>query len=404
MPDKEHTVSVSRYQRAIERNEKRRRSESCYTLFSPSEVTIAQAVAVTSESVSHQTVSCQTELLSCDVVSKEEFDNLKEELDKIKKEHHELLMKSTEREVTQVPSQYRPFDEDYFKDSDDKVRFFTGLTNWDILSKLFQFVLPHFVTHSSLSKFQQLSLTLMRLRLGSTGVELGYHFGIHPSTVCRIFSDVVGMLYVRTKFLIVWPEREILRKTLPMDFRKNCPNCVVILDCFEVFIDRPSDLLARAQTYSSYKHHNTVKYLIGISPQGSVSFISDGWGGRVSDKHITENFNLLHNLLPGDTILADRGFDIKDSIGLYSATLSIPAFTKGKKQLEAIDVEQTRTIANVRIHVERVIGNIRKKYKILGNSQPVDYLNTKDDTTLLDMIVTVCCSLINLCNSVVPFD
>ncbi len=292
----------------------------------------------------------------------------------------------------------------YFKESDDKVRFFTGLTNWDILSKLFQFVLPHFVTHSSLSKFQQLSLTLMRLRLGSTGVELGYHFGIHPSTVCRIFSDVVGMLYVRTKFLIVWPEREILRKTLPMDFRKNCPNCVVILDCFEVFIDRPSDLLARAQTYSSYKHHNTVKYLIGISPQGSVSFISDGWGGRVSDKHITENSNLLHNLLPGDTILADRGFDIKDSIGLYSATLSIPAFTKGKKQLEAIDVEQTRTIANVRIHVERVIGNIRKKYKILGNSQPVDYLNTKDDTTLLDMIVTVCCSLINLCNSVVPFD
>ncbi len=188
-----------------------------------------------------------------------------------------------------------------------------------------------------------------------------------------------------------------------MDFRKNCPNCVVILDCFEVFIDRPSDLLARAQTYSSYKHHNTVKYLIGISPQGSVSFISDGWGGRVSDKHITENSNLLHNLLPGDTILADRGFD-NHSIGLYSATLSILAFTKGKKQLEAIDVEQTRTIANVRIHVERVIGNIRKKYKILGNSQPVDYLNTKDDTTLLDMIVTVCCSLINLCNSVVPFD
>ncbi len=207
MPDKEHTVSVSRYQRAIERNEKRRRSESCDTLFSPSEVTIAQAVAVTSESVSHQTVSCQTELLSCDVVSKEEFDNLKEELEKIKKEHHELLMKSTEREVNQVPSQYRPFDEDYFKVSDDKVRFFTGLTNWDILSKLFQFVLPHFVAHSSLSKFQQLSLTLMRLRLGSTGVELGYHFGIHPSTVCRIFSDVVGMLYVRTKFLIVWPER-----------------------------------------------------------------------------------------------------------------------------------------------------------------------------------------------------
>ena len=160
-------------------------------------------------------------------------------------------------------------------------------------------------------------------------------------------------------------------------------------------------------TYSHYKHHNTVKFLIAITPQGSVCFISDGWGGRVSDKHITENSQFLKYLLPGDTILADRGFDIKDSLGLYSATVKMPAFTKGKKQLEEIEIEQTRNIANVRIHVERVIGNIRKKYKILQTTQPIDYLITKNRTnnaTLLDMIVTVCCALNNLCNSVVPFN
>ena len=45
--------------------------------------------------------------------------------------------------------------------------------------------------------------------------------------------------------------------------------------------------------------------------------------------------------------------------------LHIPAFTKGKNQLSALDVHETRNIANVRIHVERVIGNVCQKYYIL---------------------------------------
>ena len=164
-------------------------------------------------------------------------------------------------------------------------------------------------------------------------------------------------------------------------------------------------LKEQQQTFSSYKHHNTVKYLIGITPQGTVSFISEGWGGRVSDKHLTENSGLLDHLTPGDVILADRGFDIQESVGLFCSTIKIPAFTKGKKQLSGIEVEQTRRIANVRIHVERVIGNIRKKYSILGATQPIDFVTVRNgDVTTLDKIVTICCTLVNICDSVVPFE
>lgn len=84
----------------------------------------------------------------------------------------------------------------------------------------------------------------------------------------------------------------------------------------------------------------------------------------------------MSKLIPGDTVLADRGFDIKDSVGVCMARLEIPAFTKNQKQLDGITVEQTRNVANVRIHVERVIGNIRKKYSILNATQPVDFVTS----------------------------
>ena len=145
--------------------------------------------------------------------------------------------------------------------------------------------------------------------------------------------------------------------------------------------------------------------LIGITPQGTVSFISKGWGGRVSDKHLTQNSNLLTHLIPGDTIIADRGFDIKESTAMYCAHVTVPTFTKGKKQLTGIEVEQTRRLANVRIHVERVIGLIRQKFSLLNHTQPIDYVISRNDSIpLLDKIVTVCCALINLCDSVIPPD
>ena len=135
-----------------------------------------------------------------------------------------------------------------------------------------------------------------------------------------------------------------------------------------------------------------------------MSFISEGWGGRTSDRYLTEHCSFLTYLVPGDMVLADRGFNISDSVGTYCSTLKIPAFTKGKKQLTSIEVEQTRQIANVRIHVERVIGNVRQKYSILSSTQPIDFVYSNDEVVTLDKIMCVACALVNMCDSVVPFD
>ena len=87
----------------------------------------------------------------------------------------------------------------------------------------------------------------------------------------------VDILYTRMSFLVHWPKRLEIMKTMLNDFQKHFRKCVIIVDCFEVFIECPCSLLAGAQTYSNYKKHSTVKFLIGINPQRSVAFISKGW-------------------------------------------------------------------------------------------------------------------------------
>ena len=183
-----------------------------------------------------------------------------------------------------------------------------------------------------------------------------------------------------------------------------CPVCLLYFTMKSLFFFLYTG--KSAQTWSSYKHHNTIKYLISVTPQGTISFISKAWGGRTSDKKITEDSGYLNKLNVGDVVLADRGFNIAETVAMEcAASVLIPSFTKGKKQLSAAEVELTRKIAHVRIHVERVIGNVRGKYMFLCGPVPIDLL-AKDlnNLTTMDKIVHLCCALTNLSDSVVPKD
>ena len=169
-------------------------------------------------------------------------------------------------------------------------------------------------------------------------------------------------MYTALSPLVKWPKRTEVQKTMPVIFRKSFGKCIAIIDCFEVFCERPTGLKARAQTWSNYKHHHTIKFLIGIAPQGAIIFLSKGWGGRMSDQHLTQHCGILEYLQPGDQVLADRGFNVQDSARLYCTEVKIPPFTRGKKQLSKMEVDKSRDLSRVRIHVERVIGMLRQKY------------------------------------------
>ena len=85
---------------------------------------------------------------------------------------------------------------------------------------------------------------------------------------------------------------------------------------------------------------------------------------------------------------------VEEELATRGPVLRIPAFTRGKKQMTAKDIDISRQIAHVRIHVKRVIGRL-KKFKILNTTIPIAQVD------LTDNIMVTIAGIINLNASVV---
>ncbi|XP_072515059.1 uncharacterized protein [Salminus brasiliensis] len=300
-------------------------------------------------------------------------------------------------------NEYKLSDGFFRDDDDDKVQYYTGLPNLGTFMVLFNFLVPLMSDKKVLTPFQLLLLTLMRLRLDLPIQHLAHLFRVSPKTVSRSFSKMVSFLSANLRPSIFWADRDTFHKMMPDQFVEAFGHRVaVIIDRFEISTEKPPNLKAHAQM-SSYKHGHTMKYLMGIAPNGSICFLSKGWGGCTSDKHIIENSGFLDNLFPGDVVLAAQGFDLQEGEGMFCAEFKHPELTKGCGQLAVRDVEETRRIEHLRITVKRLIRNVCQKYKILTGTIPIHMTLPceGEEATFLDKIVTVCCALINQCPTMV---
>ncbi|ESO85262.1 hypothetical protein LOTGIDRAFT_96841, partial [Lottia gigantea] len=118
------------------------------------------------------------------------------------------------------------------------------------------------------------------------------------------------------------------------------------------------------------QNHATLKCLVGIAPTGAITFLSDVYEGCISDKEITIRSGLAELLNPGDLVIADRGFLIRDILNPRKVELNIPPFLSGRDRLTPQEEILTKRIAWVGIHVERAIERM-KKFKIIGTTIPL---------------------------------
>ncbi|KAI8441274.1 hypothetical protein MSG28_014913 [Choristoneura fumiferana] len=174
-------------------------------------------------------------------------------------------------------------------------------------------------------------------------------------------------------------------------------NVQAIIDCFEVEIEKPKKPVDQALTWSQYKNCNTIKYLISATPDGFINFVSEGYGGRISDMYLVEQSGYLEIIPANATILADRGFKHLEShlVKKSVKVLRPPSVLKGTKMTKA-EVIDSKILASLRIHIERVIRRVR----LIKMLKPHAVVNNKL-LNILDDAVVVACGLINLQSPVI---
>ncbi|RXN29856.1 THAP domain-containing 1 [Labeo rohita] len=291
------------------------------------------------------------------------------------------------------------------------IQFYTGFPDYDTLRAVFLALQPTAQTMASwaqvqrtsgtnqhtlrvgfqaqhLSLFNQFFMFLCRIRLGLLEQDLALRFNVSQSTVSRICVTWANYLYFMLGSLPIWPSRAAVDELMPEYFKSLYPKTRVILDCTEVRVQTASSKVLNSETYSHYKGTTTLKSLVGISPDGSMTFVSSLYTGSISDKEITKSSGILNLLEEGDAVMVDKGFLIKDVLDEIHATVIIPPFLGPSGQFSHEELAHTHNIARLRIHIERAIRRI-KEYHIFDRVIPLSLAGS------VNQLWTVCGILTN---------
>jgi hypothetical protein len=214
----------------------------------------------------------------------------------------------------------------------------------------------------------QVVITLTKLRRNDPYQIMPITWGLCHVTIQKIVTGMIkilhGLLYERVVKSYGVPTLNENLRFLPASFEED-QSVRLILDCFDLKIGKPENPEIARQTYSPYRAMNSFKFLLGISPTGLISFVSEAFGGRASDDDICDLSDVWRIFEEGDSVYVDKGF--RGSNAPSHINITAPTFrNKNVHQLNLCQVKSSRSIAKLRSHVERAVRRI-KTFKILHN-------------------------------------
>ena len=363
-----------------------------------------------------------TPVLSYKEKLKQENKILKDQIEDIIKEKQQLV--NTQKEAICKLNKkilLSQFTVERFQHNKEHFKFYTGFENYELFKVVMKFLEPEIyslnywgsisiiaddLNETSSSKTrgrsrmlnveEEFFMVLVRLRCAFPIEDLAIRFNISSSTTSRILITWYDFLHIKFRSIPIWPTKKLVNETMPSCFKDVYPNTCVIIDCTEIFTVMPTSYRTQSAMFSKYKHHHTAKGLIGIAPSGATTFVSDLYAGRSSDKQIKNHCGILKLLERGDSLMADRGFDIVNDLP-KGISLNLQPFLEGNFQFTLEKESETKRIASVRIHVERTIARI-KNYKILQNTFPLSMAAN------MNKIWVIVCYLVNFLQPLIKAD
>ena len=188
--------------------------------------------------------------------------------------------------------------------------------------------------------------------------DLGYRLGVSQNTALRVTIAWINFMYLQFIQVSLWQYKEVVHFSIPKVFRDRYPSTRVIIDATEIYVEQPHLSELQQMTFSSYKNGNTYKALIGVSPSGAIMFVSKLFPSSISDKQLTLKSGIPDLLEPGDSVMADKGFDIEEYLIPLGVKLNIPPFWRGR-QFDHSELIQTTHIESFKIHVEKAMEHIK---------------------------------------------
>ncbi|XP_068593887.1 uncharacterized protein ftr97 [Cebidichthys violaceus] len=297
--------------------------------------------------------------------AREKIEAQRQEIQALRKRLHEVTLKQS-------------FGLERFLASDDDIRFYTRFASYRHLQAFWRHIEPatsrmvRVGSRSSstlsttaapdpagqqsrcLPQIDELFLFLVYLSLGLTEKDLGDRFNIVQCAVGGIIKAWVHLLYTLLG-VGIWMSPDAIRATMPRVFGKYS-DTQVLIDCTELRCQMPSSVLVQSKMSSQYKSHTTLKGMMGVSPNGAVTFVSSLYSGSVSDKELFRQSGIVPLLDKDMAVMVDKGFGIDTLVPFKVYRLPFQSKTS---QLSQDHVPVTRDIVRLKMHVEKTTKSVK---------------------------------------------